>query len=506
MTFLRFFINSITKTGLLRVLVALFLCPCIYGADINDVNGLAAAAKSGGSYTIAGGTYHLEQALSEDEQLVFNSDTTLVPVGGNVIINGDYIHMVSFRDANYVIGDSTGKYRINFCNGSWNCVEIDALYANVNAEFYYCDFSYADAINGITAQVGMGHSVQSVLNYCRAYSNCNDGFSLKNELGNTYKHDKNVMILNHCKAYDNGDNGTTAHDNGQVMIVNGGEYFRNLSCHVFTGMSYESGSTLYLKGGVLTYDNYYEDIRMGWNSNLFVEDANITARGYGLASIEITSARVCGFDGLNLNVNKAHTGGIYVSGTNTLFYIRNSVIRNCTRDGCAGLLVEGGAAGRVSNCTFYNNYYHCYTDGGSVGLGENIFASALRYAVFTRPGIFYKDNTENGLNLFYANKKDFSNSQDEHQSSDILENQEFVDANNNDFRLMDGSPCLNAGGFSSAGGKRNIGAWQGAGINLSLPAGCTEQPEMDFNGDCVVDFADLNMFCQSWLQSNLYNP
>lgn len=34
---------------------------------------------------------------------------------------------------------------------------------------------------------------------------------------------------------------------------------------------------------------------------------------------------------------------------------------------------------------------------------------------------------------------------------------------------------------------------------------CTERPLMDFNYDCKVDFLDLTVFCQSWLECNL-NP
>jgi hypothetical protein len=32
---------------------------------------------------------------------------------------------------------------------------------------------------------------------------------------------------------------------------------------------------------------------------------------------------------------------------------------------------------------------------------------------------------------------------------------------------------------------------------------CLEEPAMDFNGDCKVDFKDLALFLQSWLECNL---
>lgn len=35
---------------------------------------------------------------------------------------------------------------------------------------------------------------------------------------------------------------------------------------------------------------------------------------------------------------------------------------------------------------------------------------------------------------------------------------------------------------------------------------CTQQPTMDFNGDCKVDFKDLAVFLESWLECNLDPP
>jgi hypothetical protein len=38
---------------------------------------------------------------------------------------------------------------------------------------------------------------------------------------------------------------------------------------------------------------------------------------------------------------------------------------------------------------------------------------------------------------------------------------------------------------------------------VGLPGVCTAYPEMDFNKDCKVDFKDLAIFLQSWLECNL---
>jgi hypothetical protein len=80
---------------------------------------------------------------------------------------------------------------------------------------------------------------------------------------------------------------------------------------------------------------------------------------------------------------------------------------------------------------------------------------------------------------------------------------QFVDAANGDFRLKPISPCLNAGKPTLDGGYTTVGAWQGISRSVLLPDNCTEWLEMDFNGDCKVDFADFAIFAKSWLQSNL---
>jgi parallel beta-helix repeat protein len=76
------------------------------------------------------------------------------------------------------------------------------------------------------------------------------------------------------------------------------------------------------------------------------------------------------------------------------------------------------------------------------------------------------------------------------------------------------SPCLDRGdpadGFGDEpyphGGRINQGAYGGT-AEASKSEGptpmCTRYPEMDFNGDCKVDQADLDIFLEHWLECNL---
>ena len=76
------------------------------------------------------------------------------------------------------------------------------------------------------------------------------------------------------------------------------------------------------------------------------------------------------------------------------------------------------------------------------------------------------------------------------------------------------SPCLDRGDPNTPigdepyphGDRINQGAYGGTD-EASLSEGpqpmCVEYPEMDFNGDCKVDQADLDIFLQHWLECNL---
>lgn len=79
---------------------------------------------------------------------------------------------------------------------------------------------------------------------------------------------------------------------------------------------------------------------------------------------------------------------------------------------------------------------------------------------------------------------------------------------------LEDSPCLDRGdpndGFGDEpyphGGRINLGAYGGT-AEASKSEGpkpmCIEYPEMDFNKDCKVDFADLALFIEHWMECKL---
>lgn len=116
------------------------------------------------------------------------------------------------------------------------------------------------------------------------------------------------------------------------------------------------------------------------------------------------------------------------------------------------------------------------------------------------------DTTYDDIDSLRSKWADWSDTWPENDAHSIIADPQFFDAASGDFGLKPGSPCLNTGRPTFSNGYTNIGAWQGISRSELLPANCIEWLEMDFNGDCKVDFNDFALFTQSWLECNLDPP
>ncbi len=114
-----------------------------------------------------------------------------------------------------------------------------------------------------------------------------------------------------------------------------------------------------------------------------------------------------------------------------------------------------------------------------------------------------KHSTISALQAKWATWSDVWPLNDAHS---IIADPQFLDTASGDFRLKPGSPCLNAGEPTAANGYTDIGAWQAIGRSKLLLPNCTRSLEMDFNGDCKIDFQDFALFSLGWLECNLDPP
>ncbi len=175
----------------------------------------------------------------------------------------------------------------------------------------------------------------------------------------------------------------------------------------------------------------------------------------------------------------ANAGGT-VSISNCLFLLNStgsnhdsSVFSSDVHLGAGGGISNTGAAMRIINTTFYNNdtgipFYQSIGNGMVFGEGQSIYSSSGEVTVIN--SILWNDDTidesvlhivtdDDGVDVSYCNIKG-----DYPGTGNISSEPMFVDAVNGDFRLKDGSPCIDAGNTTEvtatadiAGGNRVSG-------------------------------------------------
>ncbi len=172
--------------------------------------------------------------------------------------------------------------------------------------------------------------------------------------------------------------------------------------------------------------------------------------------------------------------------------------------GDVGTVISIVSTGFIANNVIYEN------DGGDITYGislPSVFENSMVFNnIIVGCGTSINDPVGvnfGGWNCFYNNETNWTL-----HEGDIVADPQFVDAVNGDFRLNPTSPCLSRGKPTMLSGYTDIGAWQGKSIGFrgEPPANCVSPLEMDLNDDCKVDFRDLAIFAESWLECNLNPP
>ncbi len=151
--------------------------------------------------------------------------------------------------------------------------------------------------------------------------------------------------------------------------------------------------------------------------------------------------------------------------------ITNNIFDASGSDGDGAYAIRSGYYSPFGHWDNYINY-NCYVAGvdGLARLDNTVY------------------NTMSEIRTKWAAWSDVWPENDAHS---IIADPQFLDPTNGDFRLKPDSPCINAGEPTVGNGYTDIGAWQTIGRSELLPPNCTQLLEMDFNGDCKVDFYDF---------------
>jgi len=155
-----------------------------------------------------------------------------------------------------------------------------------------------------------------------------------------------------------------------------------------------------------------------------------------------------------------------------------------------------------------NNIFWCNSDGGAGDYAMNIQKTAYNKMYSNYNCLFTGIGNANGASLVSWTATDKTNLADaqsywsttfnyKNEANSISVNPQFVDAANDDFRLLSSSPCISTGTPTVGGGTTTIGAWQPSGYN---GGDCQFALAGDLNGDCVVDLSDFAILASHWLQ------
>ena len=366
-------------------------------------------------------------------------------------------------------------------------VEVASWYVGTGttkARFDYVDFCNNTSGNGFRVASNPVEDIDITCNYCRAYNNKHDGWSLPGQ--SSYQ--KYITLrLNYCEAYNQdpkrlagpgaGD-GVTNHTDYARVLINGGVYRDNGKA----GVAHVAG---YLQiVGAMFYGN---GAGIQSNGDVYIGLTPSETKCYALIDRCVFSE----LDDVNTGCSHIRIQHVdYVEISNCIFYSQKfGNTGTAIKSDCQAINLV------IRDNTFYDQYRGIYYRDALVF--NNIFNEIITKAIDSEKDDYHL-MMDNGYNCFY--NVGVNNIL---RDTDVNGDPRFVDPGSGDFRLRGDSSCLNAGKPTLDGGFSDIGAWQGRSVFRDLPANCSEALKMDLNDDCKVDSQDLAILCARWLECRL---
>jgi hypothetical protein len=164
-------------------------------------------------------------------------------------------------------------------------------------------------------------------------------------------------------------------------------------------------------------------------------------------------------------------GAVYVAGAGSRVDIMNCVVHaNGARHGGGGAAVVGGAHAQIESSTFTNNY--CAATGGGVSglvVGAGSTCDLHEAIAWGNEGVDLGAPSWLGVGAVTVSYSDIGGGWVGVGNQDV--DPGFRDSSGQDFRLLDASPCLDAGDPQSAPDVDGSASDQGAGVDYSVGAG-----------------------------------
>jgi hypothetical protein len=246
---------------------------------------------------------------------------------------------------------------------------------------------------------------------------------------------------------------------GGVNGVGGGVGISQYASCILSNSFISNNISTYVGGGIFASKGYVKNCRIARNIATGNTTSGNYAGGGGGVALAQSYIQNCIIEENIASTNgsgKANGGGIIFNTPPALGTVQNCLIRNNSAAGYGGGIGfgSGGSGGIIDSCTIVSNYADTYYGGGisSIGNGLSVyFENTIAYNNKDGSGgassNFYSHIDYAGTVIYLTNccVAPVPSASYIYPANCIASNPNFVNSAGDDYRLQNGSSCINAG-------------------------------------------------------------
>lgn len=367
------------------------------------------------------GEIHLtgDVLVSDDETLTINAGTTVIADGYYGITVLGTFHALGTEDDRiaFTVADTTGYSNYDdYLAGAWKGITFSK---SNGIKLHYCDFSY-----GKTMLEGDGGAMRVYLVKNFEASNCTFHHNTTRRRGGAVYAENSTLNMHDCEIFDCSSVGFQ----GSYTWGVGFQFLKcDIDMHDMVFHDNDGGSAY---GGGMSIDS----CNMVLENAVFYNNNAVNAGGLGIQRCKDYTVKIANM--LAYNNYVVHYGGGLAMATSDPELNNLTIVNNyCGGGGGAGMQTAFDASPTLNNCIFWDNHA-LSQDTTEYYYGSQIWL----WGTDCRP-VFNNGDIQYGLDYIYGQEY----MEDDQYNDMIDDNPLFVNALNNDYRLSEGSPCINAG-------------------------------------------------------------
>ena len=392
-------------------------CAFILNAQTMEVSGNQSGTWSGEIYIVG------DVVVPEHEILTIEPGTSVIARGYfGITVNGGLTAVGTENTwIEFTVADTTGYYDYEIVRGGWKGIRF--VQCTDNVRLSYCDFNHGKTQIGVNGGALNLSGVGDVeIAHCVFHDNKTrwKGGAMYAENSNLYIHD--------CEVYNN-------EGNMYDLYYCYGAGFQFLKCDInMHDMVFHDNIAPSAYGGGMNVDSCNLELK----NAVFYNNQSTNAGGLGIQRSKHLSVKVSNM--LAYNNAVVHYGGGIATATSDPELNNITIVNNyCGGGGGAGMQMAFDAAPTLNNCIFYGNHAIFSIDGKDTTEYYN-GSQIWLWGDDCRP-TFNNGDVQYGLDSIFA----YHLIEEGHYNNMILDDPMFLDMQNHDYRLSDGSPCIDTG-------------------------------------------------------------